>query len=99
MTACCQRSKSAGRKQLARSVVGIAGGCADEPSVTRWARRRRSPPPTDALEILKETEDGRSILVRYLEDPENPGIVGTEDLCHEDELEEPVSGPTGKNPE
>ncbi len=38
------------------------------------------------VEVLKETEDGKWILVRYLEDPENPGVVGTEDLCHSDEL-------------
>jgi hypothetical protein len=40
------------------------------------------------VEILKETEDGRWILIRYLEDPENPSVVGTEDLCHVDELKE-----------
>ena len=38
------------------------------------------------VEVLKETEDGKWILVRYLEDPENPSVVGTEDLCHADEL-------------
>lgn len=38
------------------------------------------------VEILKETEDGKWILVRYIEDPENPSVVGTEDLCHVDEL-------------
>ena len=42
------------------------------------------------VEILKETEDGRWILVRYLEDPENPSVVGTEDLCRRDELKELV---------
>jgi len=42
------------------------------------------------VEILKETEDGRWILVRYLEDPENPSVVGAEDLCHADELKEPA---------
>ena len=42
------------------------------------------------VEILKETEDGRWILVRYLEDPENPSVVGTEDLCRADELKEPA---------
>jgi len=43
------------------------------------------------VEVLKETEDGRWVLVRYLESPKDPGIVGTEDLCHEDELLEPTS--------
>ena len=43
------------------------------------------------VEILKETEDGKWILVRYLEDPENPGVVGTEDLCKADELAAVVS--------
>ena len=40
------------------------------------------------VEILKETEDGKWILIRYLDDPENPSVVGTEDLCHVDELKE-----------
>ena len=44
------------------------------------------------VEVLKESEDGQWILVRYLEDSENPGIVGTEDLCHEDELEAMAEG-------
>ena len=38
------------------------------------------------VEVLKETEDRKWILIRYLEDPENPSVVGTEDLCHADEL-------------
>ena len=42
------------------------------------------------VEILKETEDGQWILIRYLEEPENPSVIGTEDLCHRDELKEPV---------
>ena len=42
------------------------------------------------VEILKDTEDGRWILIRYLEDPENPSVVGTEDLCHVGELRELV---------
>jgi len=42
------------------------------------------------VEILEETEDGKWILIRYLEDPENPSVVGTEDLCHVDELREPA---------
>jgi hypothetical protein len=37
-------------------------------------------------EILKETQDGRWILVRYTDSPSNPDLVGTEDLCSEDDL-------------
>jgi hypothetical protein len=40
--------------------------------------------------ILKETQDGQWILVRYIESAEAPSIVGTEDLCHQDELQERV---------
>ncbi len=42
------------------------------------------------VEVLRQTEDGKWILVRYLEDPENPSVVGTEDLCHAEELAELV---------
>ena len=42
------------------------------------------------VEIVTKTEDGRWVLVRYLADPENPSVVGTEDLCHQDELAELV---------
>ena len=38
-------------------------------------------------QVLSETEDGQWIRVAYLEFAENPGIVGTEDLCHEDEVQ------------
>ena len=37
-------------------------------------------------EIVNPTEDGCWILVRYLESPDDPGLVGTEDLCSEDEV-------------
>ena len=40
------------------------------------------------VEVVKETEDGQWILVRYLADTEDPGLVGTEDLCHESEFED-----------
>lgn len=43
------------------------------------------------VEILRKTQDGRWIMVRYLTDPENPSAVGSEDLCEEDELAEIVS--------
>jgi hypothetical protein len=42
------------------------------------------------VEVVTPTEDGRWILVRYLSDPENPSVVGTEDLCHDEELAEMV---------
>jgi len=42
-------------------------------------------------EIVKESEDGRWILVRYVESAEDPDLVGTEDLCDESELAEMVS--------
>lgn len=42
------------------------------------------------VEVIKETEDGKWILVRYLDDPENPSVVGNSDLCHGDELAEVV---------
>jgi hypothetical protein len=37
-------------------------------------------------EVLTETEDGRWIKVRYLRSPDEPSLVGTEDLCEEDEI-------------
>ena len=39
------------------------------------------------VEIVNETEDGQWILVRYLADTEDPALTGTEDLCHESEIE------------
>ena len=42
-------------------------------------------------EILKESADGKWILVRYLE-ADDAGIIGTEDLCEEGELLELVEG-------
>ena len=39
------------------------------------------------VEVVKETEDGQWILVRYLADTEDPALVGTEDLCHENDLQ------------
>ena len=49
------------------------------------------------VEVVEETEDGRWILIRYVDDPENPGVVGKEDLCREDELQERVeTRPTGE---
>ena len=39
-------------------------------------------------EVLTETEDGRWVKVRYLRSSRDPALVGTEDLCHEDEIQE-----------
>ncbi|MDO8617087.1 MAG: hypothetical protein Q7T33_15360 [Dehalococcoidia bacterium] len=41
------------------------------------------------IEVIRESEDGHWILVRYLLDTNDPSLIGTEDLCHEDELAEP----------
>ena len=38
-------------------------------------------------EVLTETEDGRWIKIRYLRSPDEPSLVGTEDLCDEDEIQ------------
>ena len=43
------------------------------------------------VEVLKKTEDGNWILVRYVADPENPSVVDTEDLCHRSELKQLVA--------
>jgi hypothetical protein len=42
------------------------------------------------VEIINETQDGEWILVRYLESADNQKLVGTEDLCHQNELTELV---------
>lgn len=41
-------------------------------------------------EVVKESEDGQWVLVKYLEAPGDVKLVGTEDLCHEDEIEDIV---------
>lgn len=46
-------------------------------------------------EILKPTEDGKWILVRYIEASEDPAIVGTEDLCAEAEVTEVLGSAEG----
>jgi len=40
------------------------------------------------VEVLAETEDEQWVKVRYIESPDDPGLVDTEDLCHVDELQE-----------
>jgi len=44
------------------------------------------------VEIVKETEDGQWILVRYLADTEDPALIGTEDLCNRSEFEDSNRG-------
>ena len=39
-------------------------------------------------EIVAPTEDGRWIKVRYVESPDEPNLVGTEDLCTDDEIKD-----------
>lgn len=36
--------------------------------------------------VSSTTKDGHWIMVRFLDAPENPALVGTEDLCSEDEV-------------
>ena len=42
-------------------------------------------------EVVRPTEDGRWILVRYVESPEERHLLGTERLCSEDEVVEKVA--------
>jgi hypothetical protein len=37
-------------------------------------------------EVVSPTEDGEWIRVKYMDAPESPEIVGTEDLCSTDEI-------------
>jgi len=43
------------------------------------------------VEVLKESEDGRWILVRYVVNTDDPSLIGSEDLCDENELVEATS--------
>lgn len=45
----------------------------------------------DIVEVVADSEDGAWIKVRYVECDEHPELVGTEDLCSEDELLELVA--------
>ncbi len=38
-------------------------------------------------EVVAPTEDGDWVLVKYVEAPELPEIIGTEDLCSTDEIQ------------
>jgi len=42
-------------------------------------------------EVMKESEDGRWILVRYLSGTQDPALLGTEDLCEEAEVAQLVA--------
>lgn len=42
-------------------------------------------------EVLNETQDGKWIRVRYLEGSDDNTLIGSEDLCAEDELTERVA--------
>ena len=37
--------------------------------------------------VVQPSEDGEWVLVKYVDCPATPSLVGTEDLCSEDELE------------
>ena len=37
-------------------------------------------------EVIAPTEDGEWVLVKYVEAPESPQIIGTEDLCSTGEI-------------
>ena len=43
-----------------------------------------------AAEVVRQSEDGKWILVRYVDSKENPRLVGTEDLCSDDEVAEQI---------
>lgn len=40
------------------------------------------------VEVVVESEDGQWVKVRYVDTPDDPELVGTEDLCHINELQE-----------
>lgn len=42
-------------------------------------------------EVVQQTEDGRWILLRFVESPDSRHLIGTERLCSEDEVVEKVS--------
>lgn len=41
-------------------------------------------------EVLKESQDGQWVLVRYVSDTQDPALIGTEDLCHENDFSDLV---------
>ena len=47
-------------------------------------------------EVLENMEDGMWLQVRYLEFPGHPEDVGTEELCHAQDIVRVLSGPEGQ---
>jgi len=43
------------------------------------------------VEVLKESEDGRWVLVRYVANTNDPNLIGSEDLCDDAELVEALN--------
>ena len=39
-----------------------------------------------AAEVVASTEDGVWIRVKYIQAPESPDVVGTEDICNTEEI-------------
>jgi len=46
-------------------------------------------------EVLENMEDGMWLQVRYLAVPGHPDDVGTEELCHAQDIVRVLSGPEG----
>jgi len=55
--------------------------------------RVRSDSADITAEVVLPTEDGRWILVRYVESPGSPELVGTQDVCSDDEVVEALARP------
>jgi hypothetical protein len=47
-------------------------------------------------EVLENMEDGMWLQVRYLEFPGQPNEVGTEELCHAQDIVKLLSSPQGR---
>lgn len=45
----------------------------------------------DVVRVESESQDGEWILARYVESAGAPHLVGTEDLCHANELAEKIT--------
>ncbi len=43
-------------------------------------------------EVIENMEDGQWVQVRYLDVPGDPSAVGTEELCHSQDILEVVAG-------
>lgn len=51
----------------------------------------------DVAEVIAPTKDGRWIAIRYSSAPESPELVGTQDLCTEDEIKAVLSRTHGRS--